>query len=458
MAKTTKAKQKSAPRTTKKAAPARKPKTPPAAKRATAASKRVNAPVTRAAKSAPKARKAGPAKRTSAPAMRAPKPAPKAGKTAAKAATVAPKAGKAAPRAKAAPALAAAKPSTKAPAKPASQPAVKAAPAAKVARGVKSPVRPAKVELPLPLVATVDDAGLGWVDAGKGYTLTLDAGKLAARNDKGKRLSSVPKDLKDGDVADQLEALRDWLAEHDRECVAQVETWMLRSLPVPRAVLQAVWEDPSWRRPLENAVIVAVDEDGGHDHARAGLFRGVDPGKGVGIVDLDGETGWLDTHRVAIPHPILIPELDGWRELVTQLGVTQGIAQLHRETHPKPAELAAGGTVGGTAGGTTIDAFEDGKFAMLMHAIGKARALGYKVRGGFATCQVWDGGAVSEARYWIGADSPEAETYTGQLSWVDGRERGLALAQVGPVAFSEGMRMASAIYAARVVEKQEDAS
>jgi len=299
-----------------------------------------------------------------------------------------------------------------------------------------------------PLVASIDERGLGWVTAGPGYLLTLEDGKLAAKTSQGKRLASVPKEVKEGDVADQLEALRDWLVEHDRECVATVEQWMLRSLPVPRAVLEAVWEDPAWRRPLENAVVIAVRPDGRHDGARAGLFRGVDPAKGVGIVDLDGETGWLDTGRVAIPHPILIPELDGWRELVTQLGVTQGIAQLHRETHAKPAG----------ATGTSIDTFEDAKFAMLMHALGKARALGYKVRGGFATCQVWDGGAVSEARYWIGADSPDAETYTGALSWVDGRERGLTLDKVGPVAFSEGMRMAAAIYAARVVDKQEDAA
>lgn len=354
---------------------------------------------------------------------------------------------KSAPKPKAKPA-----PKTISKAKPAAKPTPKAAPnvppkgAAKAAKPVKG-----DSQAPAPLLANVDDSGLGWVDAGKGYQLTLDDGKLAAKNDKGKRLSSVPKEVKDGDVADQLEALRDWLVEHDRECVAQVEQWMLRSLPVPRAVLEAVWEDPSWKKPLENAVVVAVKADGGHDLARAGLFRGVDAKKGVGIVDLDGETGWLATDRVAIPHPILIHELDGWRELVTQLGVSQGIAQLHRETHPKPPEIAA-------AAGTSIDKFEDGKFAMLMHAVGKARALGYKVRGGFATCQVWDGGAVSEARFWIGADSPDSETYTGQLSWVDGKERGLKLAEVGPVAFSEGMRMAAAIYAARVVEKQEETS
>ncbi|MEO8706038.1 MAG: hypothetical protein ABI867_38770, partial [Kofleriaceae bacterium] len=121
-----------------------------------------------------------------------------------------------------------------------------------------------------------------------------------------------------------------------------------------------------------------------------------------------------------------------------------------RETHAKPAALVASPT-------TAIDQFEEGKFAMLMHAVGKARQLGYKVRGGFATCKTWDAGAVAEARYWIGADSPDSETFTGSLLWVDGRERGMKLAEVGPVAFSEGMRMASAIYAARVVEKKEAA-
>jgi hypothetical protein len=297
-------------------------------------------------------------------------------------------------------------------------------------------------------VATVDEHGLGWTDAGKGYQLSLEGGKLVAKNPAGKRLTSVPKEVKDGDTADQLEALRDWLVEHERECAATVDQWMLRSLAVPRSVLESVWDDPAWRKPLENAVVVAVTADGGHDAAKAGLFRGVDRKKGVGVVDLDGETAWLDTERVAIPHPILIAELDAWRELITQLGVAQGISQLHRETHPKPAGLTA----------TAIDQFEDGKFAMLMHALGKARSLGFKVRGGFATCKVWDGGGVAEARYWIGADSPDSETYTGQLSWVDARERGLKLAEVGPVAFSEGMRMASSIYAARVVAKPEEAS
>jgi hypothetical protein len=284
----------------------------------------------------------------------------------------------------------------------------------------------------------------GWVDAGGGYALALAAGKLVARNARGKQLSSVPRQLRDGAAAEQLEALRDWIAEHDRACRATVEQWMLRSLPVPRAVLEAVWDDAGWRAPLENAVVVAVDASGRHEPGTAGLFRGVDRGRGIGVVDLDGETVWLAAGRIAIPHPILLPELDAWRELVTQLGAAQGVSQLHRETHARPPGLTA----------NAIDRFADGKFAMLIHAAGKARSLGFKVSGGFAVCQVWDGGAITEARYWIGADAPDAETRTGQLSWVDHRDRGLAIAEVGPVAFSEGMRMASAIYAARVVDRQ----
>jgi len=422
----------------------------PAAKAKARAKPATTKPAGKAAKAAPAAVKASAANsakaKQTAPATKS--KAAKSGPTG-KATAPKPAAAKAASPAKAAapkPAAAKAAAPKPAPAKAAS--AAKAAPAKAASAPKVAPAKAASAAKPAPVVAEVDEQGLGWTDAGNGYQLSLEGGKLVAKNPAGKRLTSVPKEVKDGDTADQLEALRDWLVEHERECAATVDQWMLRSLAVPRSVLEAVWDDPAWRKPLENAVVVAVKADGGHDAAKAGLFRGVDKKKGVGVVDLDGETAWLDTERVAIPHPILVGELDAWRELITQLGVAQGISQLHRETHAKPEGLTA----------TTIDQFEDGKFAMLMHALGKARALGFKVRGGFATCKVWDGGGVAEARYWIGADSPDSETYTGQLSWVDGRERGLKLADVGPVAFSEGMRMASSIYAARVVEKKEEAA
>src|SRR5258707_15501702 len=78
----------------------------------------------------------------------------------------------------------------------------------------------------------------GWVDAGKGYELGIRDGKVVARKD-GKELSSIPKPIKDGPVADRLDSAVEVLDEHALQCTTTVETWMLRSVPVPRGVLEA---------------------------------------------------------------------------------------------------------------------------------------------------------------------------------------------------------------------------
>lgn len=288
--------------------------------------------------------------------------------------------------------------------------------------------------------ASIDEPG--WIDAGDGYRLALRDGKLVCRNPKGQQLASVPKDVKAGAVATELLEVRDWLAAHARECVAQVENWMLRSLPTPRDVLASVWPDRAWRTALENAVVVPAD-----DHSRAGFFRGVDPKRGIGVVNLDGETVWIDAATVTLPHPILLSELDDFRALAAELKLSQGIAQLFRETFAKPKTLVAGETA--------IKDFRSGKFAALQHALGVAKKHGFRVSGGNAVARVWQEGRVYEARYWIGSEDPQAETWTDELVWVDERERAMPIADVHPVAFSEGMRMASTIYAARVIEKEQ---
>jgi hypothetical protein len=283
-----------------------------------------------------------------------------------------------------------------------------------------------------------------WVDAGGGYSLALHDGKLVCRNAKGSVLKSVPKDVRDSDVGQALLTLRDWLERHERECAEQVDAWMLRSLPVPRAVLESVWDDPAWRAPLAHAIVAPlVDHE--PDLDRAGFLEGATSERGVGVVTIDGESAWIDASELLLPHPILLRDLNDWRELATDLGFAQGVQQLFRETFDRDAKKHADAS-------TSVSDFAQGKFAQLNHALGKCRTLGYRVRGGYAVCPVLERNVSIEARYWIGSDYPEGETYTGELVWVDGRERTLTLADVGPVAFSEGMRMASAIYAARVVE------
>lgn len=284
-----------------------------------------------------------------------------------------------------------------------------------------------------------------WIPAEDGYQLALEDGKLVCLNAKGKRLKSVPKKVKVGETGQQLEALKDFLAEHELECLQTVETWMLRSLPVPRKVLGSVWPDPAWSGILKNAVVAAA-KNGVPDEEAAGFLRDIRE-DGVGVVNLDGETLWLDTEELAIPHPILLPDIDDYRELATELGFEQGLQQLFREVH------AAEGV---EADATSLDAYQDGKFEALGHILSHCRRLGYRTRGGFAICPVWEGGQVVEARYWIGADDPESEAWTGDLNFVDKTESNLKISEVGPVAFSEGVRMAAAIYARRVVEKDEE--
>ncbi len=291
--------------------------------------------------------------------------------------------------------------------------------------------------------------GFRWLPADKGYCLALKGKRLYARNAKGKKLASVPASLKKTELAEQLLALRDWLVVHRQECTDSAEAWMLRSLPVPREVLASVWADEAWRGVLENVVVAPLAKSD-FDQDRAGFLRGVDDKKGIGVVDLDGETQWLKSQTIAIPHPILLDELSDFRELATELDLKQQTDQLFRETWKYDAKKFEGTH--------NIRDFGGGQFQMLSHANSAARARGYRVRGGSATCTVFEGGSQIEARYWIGEGDPEYETWTGDLSFVNSEEKAVELKDVGPVAFSEGLRMAAAIYSKRYIEEEKKES
>lgn len=58
---------------------------------------------------------------------------------------------------------------------------------------------------------------------------------------------------------------------------------------------------------------------------------------------------------------------------------------------------------------------------------------------------------------WIGEPYWDGDTETGGLTWSDEDGRTLRAAEVGPVAWSEGMRMAAALYAGRKVEEGKGA-
>jgi len=294
---------------------------------------------------------------------------------------------------------------------------------------------------------TTTDEDLSWLDAGKNYSLGLDQGKIVCRNPAGKRLASVPKELKESELGEQLSALSEWLVEHRTECEHRIEMWMLRSLPVPREVIQAVWTDTDWSDMLRNLAVIPVDANGKANSVKTGLLRDVHPQKGVGVVDRDGETQWLTSAQILIPHPILIEGLEDLREIVADMGFVQQVEQLFRPVFaatPEQKKLSS------------ISDYSNGMFDQLNFVSSLCRRLGYPVRGGSACCKVWENTKPIEARFWVGDDYPESETRTGDLIFVDHEQKPQEIASIGRVTFSEGVRMATQIYARRKVEKEEE--
>jgi hypothetical protein len=285
-----------------------------------------------------------------------------------------------------------------------------------------------------------------WLDTDKKYALGIETGKLVCRNPAGKKLASVPKELKESELSEQLTALCEWLTNHRTECLRRVEMWMLRSLPMPCDVVRAIWPDPDWADMLRNLVITPVDAHGKPNAMQTGLLRNVDPKKGIGVVDRDGETQWIAATQILIPHPILIDGLGELREIAADMGFSQAIEQLFRPTFTATKEQLEL---------YRITDYSNGKFDQLNFASSLCSRLGYPVRGGYACSRIWENARPIEARYWIGAEYPEAETYTGELIFVDSDQKPLKIAEVGRVTFSEGVRMATQIYAKRKVEKEE---
>ena len=220
---------------------------------------------------------------------------------------------------------------------------------------------------------------------------------------------------------------------------------MVRSLAVPLPALQRLWGDPGWRRALRDAVILPLD-----DHARPlaeaqGFLRAIDLERGVGVVTLDGETVYAQAARIVLPHPVTLHDLDDYREFATELQIDQHIRQVFRETWTRPRDLDP--VV------SRVREFGDGHFGQPGDVASRCRALGIQMSGRMAVMRLHEGPLHCEARYWIGSYTRFGEVLTGDLRWVDRTGRPLRVASLGPVTYSEGMRMAASIYAGRLSDE-----
>ncbi|WP_371582694.1 DUF4132 domain-containing protein [Streptomyces sp. NBC_01314] len=288
---------------------------------------------------------------------------------------------------------------------------------------------------------------MGWLSAGDGYEVALVEGRVAARATSGRaagrQLKSLPKALKDHPEVDRLRRFAEWLDRHAAACVTQVDAWMVSSLPVPTGLLARVWPDEAWQAALRDLAVVGDDPD------EVGFLRGATDSGELRVVNLDGETVRLSPRTVTLPHPVLLPDLDDIREFAAELGIVQRVEQIHRATWRRPDGLAAKAT--------QVRDFTGGRFRSRFALAARATSLGYRVSGGYSTARVRDGERTVEASVWIGEPYWDAEVETGSLTWQDQDGRALPLSEVGQVAWSEGMRMAAALYAGRVIEEGKDA-
>jgi hypothetical protein len=288
---------------------------------------------------------------------------------------------------------------------------------------------------------------VGWVAAGDAYEVALVEGKVKARatsgRSAGRQLKTLPKAVREHPEADRLRRFGEWLDRHAASCVAYVDTWMVSSLPVPVALIARVWPDEAWQAALRDMAVVGDDPD------EVGFLRDATDSGELRVVNLDGETVRLSPRTVRLPHPVSLPDLDDLREFAAELGVTQQVEQIHRAIWRKPDDPGEKER--------QVTEFAGGTYASRFGLAARATQLGYRVSGGFATCRVRDQGSLTEAAVWIGEPYWESEMSTGNLMWRDQDGGSLALREVGPVAWSEGMRMAAALYAGRRVEEGKGA-
>ncbi|MFJ8164328.1 DUF4132 domain-containing protein [Streptomyces sp. NPDC096136] len=281
---------------------------------------------------------------------------------------------------------------------------------------------------------------MAWLALDEGYEVSLVEGRVAVRRPAGRQLKTVPKALRDHPEVERLRRLAEWLDRHEAACVAQVDAWMVSSLPVPTALLARVWRDEAWQAALRDLAVV-----GDGDPDEVGFLRDATDAGELKVVNLDGETLRLSPRTVTLPHPVLLPDLDDVREFAAELDITQRVEQIHRATWTRPEDVKAAAT--------EVRDYAGGKFPSRFSLAARATGLGYRVSGGYATSRVRDGGRTVEAAVWIGEPYWEDESETGALSWHDEEGRAVRLGEVGPVAWSEGMRMAAALHAGRKIEE-----
>ncbi|MGW2331439.1 DUF4132 domain-containing protein [Streptomyces sp. NPDC001700] len=267
---------------------------------------------------------------------------------------------------------------------------------------------------------------MGWIGIATGHELTVEGTRrpvLACRTAAGRVLAKVPANVRKDPTAVRLAALCGRLGEHARAVHDRVESWMVRSLPVPAAVFAAVWDDPVWRETLTDLVIAPI-VDGVPHLGRCALLR---------------EGAWTGADAFAIPHPLLLgDELPIWRGR----NLTQVVEQVRREVWTRPASMDRTFGVVDTFGYLEVRYESGAAFERRVHELG-GRVKGDRAR---FTVHAPEPLGIEIDLDWSGPMSPAC--MAGLSFTAGGRE-------IGDIAWSEGVRVLMALYADRTVDGTE---
>ncbi|MCP2337431.1 DUF4132 domain-containing protein [Actinomadura rupiterrae] len=266
---------------------------------------------------------------------------------------------------------------------------------------------------------------MGWIGIATGHELTVTGTlrpEVVCRTAAGSVLAKVPAGVKKDPDAERLAALCDRLGERARAVRDLVESWMVRSLPVPAAVLEAVWDDPVWRETLTDLVIAPI-AGGAPDLGRCEPLK-----EGI----------WTQADAFAIPHPLLLgDELLIWRAR----NLKQVVEQVRRETWTRPASMDR------TVGEVGFHAYFEsgGAFERRVHDLGgriKRDAARFTVH------------APEPLGIEIGVDwsGPMSPAYLERMRFTSGG------GEIGDIAWSEGVRILMALYAHRSGDDSPEAA
>lgn len=287
----------------------------------------------------------------------------------------------------------------------------------------------------------------------QGYTVSFgDDGEVIITDARKKVLRSVPDKLrKDEDYQALMRGRKDDRAR-ERRARRVLEERMISGAPISAGEIAWLVDDDAFAPSLKGVLVAPA---GGAD--ASGLLVSWDRDKGLGLLPLDYDARWIGWTDVEIVHPMKLGDALPWQDLLIDLGVQQGLAQIFREVKSVPAAQRS------LTESSMLSGRETRSAAVIERALGEE---GWTTRRGMARRKLslrgdptsGSPGMTVEAWFDYGeCYMPSDPTTTGAFGfWAAGTRAPLKLSAVPGVLLSETIRSLDVALAQAGAKKDED--